>query len=440
MAGQRAEKPVHSFNPPLYAIPFLGKHDRDQIREAHPTRGNAPTAGQPAAASGRRWRPRSAAAPPPASQVLASAERRLSRSPAFYWTIGRRRRSRTAPDGIALARLQSLRKRVDEPFDDVDPSRTAGETQTQLPVLDLPTVTLACVDTVNHALALRALASSTAGIRFARVVFLTAAVPDGLRVPAGIEVRAIAPLASRDAYSNFVLKDLLAHVATEHVLVAQWDGYVVNPQAWSPEFLDCDYLGAAWFWRDDAMQVGNGGFSLRSRRLLAALQDPRITLTEAEDTTICRAYRGLLEREYGIRFGEVSAAERFSFETDYPVGRPFGFHGLFNFWRVVPRPSLRRSHRMFPTALRVRRSSTSCCTTAYSRKCGRRQPPSRAAYWRPRPTARKRGYCLWTPRRTLLVWARSAQGIPAHAEAALPSPIVTARLARPLCSTYRRGR
>ena len=63
-----------------------------------------------------------------------------------------------------------------------------------------------------------------------------------------------------------------------------------NPAAWDAAFLDCDYLGAKWFWHNDGMRVGNGGFSLRSRRLLLALQDPRIDLVEAEDTAICRMF------------------------------------------------------------------------------------------------------------------------------------------------------
>src|ERR1700687_3454326 len=48
---------------------------------------------------------------------------------------------------------------------------------------------------------------------------------------------------------------------------------LITPAAWREEFLGCDYIGAQWFWHDDAMRVGNGGFSLRSRKLLLALQD-----------------------------------------------------------------------------------------------------------------------------------------------------------------------
>ena len=144
---------------------------------------------------------------------------------------------------------------------------------------DLAGVTLACVDTVNPALALRALTLSRAALRFEHTLLLTDAVPAGIDVPAGIAVRPISRLASREAYSRFVLKSLLPHVTTPHVLLIQWDGYVVNPAAFEASFLECDYIGAKWFWFDDGMRVGNGGFSLRSRKLLAALQDPRIELT-----------------------------------------------------------------------------------------------------------------------------------------------------------------
>lgn len=199
-------------------------------------------------------------------------------------------------------------------------------------MLELPGVTLCCVDTTNHALALRALRLSCAGVRFGKVVLLT----DRMLTEPGVDVRPIAALRSRDAYSEFVLKSLAPHIATTHVLLVQWDGYVVNPAAWDHAFLDCDYIGARWFWHPDGSSVGNGGFSLRSRRLLDALQDPRITLIEAEDATIGRSFRPLLEREYGARFASEAQADRFSFEAAYPIGQPFGFHGLFNFCRTVP--------------------------------------------------------------------------------------------------------
>ncbi|MEP6942300.1 MAG: DUF5672 family protein [Betaproteobacteria bacterium] len=198
-------------------------------------------------------------------------------------------------------------------------------------MLELPGVTLCCVDTVNHALALRALRLSSQGIGFGATRFITDRVVDD----AGIEVRLIEPLRSRDEYSQFVLKSLLAHVDTPHVLLVQWDGYAVNPEAWRDDFLGVDYIGAQWFWHTDGMRVGNGGFSLRSRKLLEALQDPRVVLVEAEDVTIGRSSRPLLEREHGIRYATDAQADAFAFEAAYPIGKPFGFHGLFNFSRIV---------------------------------------------------------------------------------------------------------
>jgi hypothetical protein len=192
----------------------------------------------------------------------------------------------------------------------------------------LPDVTLACVDCVNHELALAAIAQCTDKCAFGRVLFVT----DRDIAIDGIDVARVPAIASRDAYSRFVVKDLRDVVRTSHVLLIQWDGFVVNAAAWSDEFLDYDYIGARWGWPTDAHTVGNGGFSLRSRKLLDALADPEIDDFAIEDAAICRRYRPLLESRYGIRFAPESVADRFAFEATYPTGLPFGFHGLFNFW------------------------------------------------------------------------------------------------------------
>jgi Flp pilus assembly protein TadD len=214
-------------------------------------------------------------------------------------------------------------------------------------MLELPGVTLCCIDTVNHALAVRALRLSRAQIRFGRTLFIS----DRDVIAQDLEVEIVPAMTSRDDYSQFVLKSLAPRIDTPHVLLVQWDGYVLNPAAWREEFLDCDYIGARWFWHDDAMRVGNGGFSLRSRKLLLALDDPRIVHTEAEDLTICRAFRPLLEREHGIRFASEATADAFAYEVAYPVGKPFGFHGLFNFCRVVPPDELTKLVVSFTPAI-----------------------------------------------------------------------------------------
>jgi len=218
-------------------------------------------------------------------------------------------------------------------------------------VVELPSVTLIAVDTVNHALALRALACSRADVRFARTLFVTDKVPAEIAVPDGIEIATIGPLGSREAYSEFVLKGLSSYVATTHALLVQWDGYVINPVAWEQAFLDCDYIGAKWFWQPEGRRIGNGGFSLRSRRLVEALRDPRIVVAENEDLTIGATFRPLLEAEHGIRFADEAMADRFAFEAAYPIAKPFGFHGLFNFCRIVPADELAALAEHFSDAI-----------------------------------------------------------------------------------------
>jgi hypothetical protein len=80
------------------------------------------------------------------------------------------------------------------------------------------------------------------------------------------------------------------------------------------------------------MNVGNGGFSLRTRRLMEIVAtDPAITAYHPEDLKICRHYRPYLEREYAIRFAPDDVARRFSIEGYKQSNRThtteFGFHG-----------------------------------------------------------------------------------------------------------------
>lgn len=191
-------------------------------------------------------------------------------------------------------------------------------------------VTLLCADCRNHAAALRALERCTTACTFDRVLFFT---DRAVTAPAPVEVVTIPSFRNRDDYSRFLVKEVVDHVESGHALVVQWDGFILDPACWSDDFRRYDYIGARWFWFGDAMQVGNGGFSLRSRRLLHALRDERVMVEQAEDLSICREHRSLLEREFGIVFAPDEVADRFSYERTIPDGPTFGFHGLFNLWR-----------------------------------------------------------------------------------------------------------
>jgi hypothetical protein len=205
----------------------------------------------------------------------------------------------------------------------------------------LAEVTLCAVDARSPGLAWQALQRSMAGIDFARAVLFTDDWSPHDRSPA-IEVVDVGPIRSGAEYSHFVLRRLASLVDTPYVLVTQWDGFVVDPAAWSDEFLAFDYIGAPWHDQPPALCVGNGGFSLRSRRLLLAAQDPRIVDEHPEDEMLCRRYRALLEQEHGIRFAPPALARRFAFENEAPAGPTLGFHGPYNLPRFLDAATLGR--------------------------------------------------------------------------------------------------
>lgn len=153
------------------------------------------------------------------------------------------------------------------------------------------------------------------------------------------DVVQVEPVNSVRAYSEFMLKRVADYTTTDHVLVIQHDGFILNPEAWTDDFLKYDYIGAPWL-INDTLVVGNGGFSLRSRRLFELTKsDSKIQLgdtqqdqdAENEDWVLCSTYRSHLE-EKGIVFAPIELAHRFSLEQNEVYGGvwsgEFGFHGL----------------------------------------------------------------------------------------------------------------
>lgn len=192
--------------------------------------------------------------------------------------------------------------------------------------LVLPTVTLLGVDCRDIGALIRAQQYSTKDIDFAAVKLLSS---QANKSPFHV---LIDPLQGIEGYSRFMIRDLYRYVDTDHVLIIQHDGYVLNWKAWEPEFLKYDYIGATW-WYKDGHNVGNGGFSLRSRRLLQILAtDETIRVFHPEDDVICRQHRDYLEREHGIKFAPEEVANRFSIEAvhtpDNKYRGQFGFHGF----------------------------------------------------------------------------------------------------------------
>jgi hypothetical protein len=173
-----------------------------------------------------------------------------------------------------------------------------------------------------------------AEVRFGKALLLSDRAPPIL--PMGIDWREIRHIGSRDDYSRFMLHDLWEYISTDFALCVQWDGHVLDGSHWKQEFLAHDYIGAPWP-QFDHDKVGNGGFSLRSRRLMKATATIAHDSGEAEDIAICRTHRGRLEREFGLRFAPEELAFDFAFERSIGTGREFGFHGIFNMRSLLGR-------------------------------------------------------------------------------------------------------
>lgn len=190
----------------------------------------------------------------------------------------------------------------------------------------LNSVTLICVDCSRHAEALAAIRKSMAECDFAAVKFLS----DRQFYFEGIESVIIPKISSKEEYSEFIIKKLNNYFDTEFVLLIQHDGYILNGKSWLPEFLDYDYIGAPWLY-SDGKNVGNGGFSIRSKKLQDILAaDDFIFASDPEDQAIGRLYRDYLIKKYSIKFPSEDLADKFAYELRTPIYDTFGFHGKFH--------------------------------------------------------------------------------------------------------------
>lgn len=129
---------------------------------------------------------------------------------------------------------------------------------------------------------------------------------------------------SKSQYSWFVLKKLHEYIDTDYALINQWDGYIINFDKWSDQFFDYDYIGAPWWWRKDCVYGGNGGFSLRSKRLLNLTRDISYDESLPEDEVICVNNLDKLIQN-GMKFATKDVSKTFSVENEVSQNS-FGFH------------------------------------------------------------------------------------------------------------------
>jgi len=206
--------------------------------------------------------------------------------------------------------------------------------------IKLNNVTLIGIDCVDIERLRKAMDITEEHIEFAEVKLLSSIKTDDKR---WVEIEAITSI---ESFSEFCIKDLSEYVETDYALLVQYDGFVLNPQSWTDEFLKYDYIGAPWyieeeFWfekfdipRELTGQhiVGNGGFSLRSKKFLETsarlAKDGKFSKYHPEDLVMCVYDKHLFDGA-GIKFAPYEIARKFSIEgTDETYSDQFGFHGF----------------------------------------------------------------------------------------------------------------
>ena len=218
-------------------------------------------------------------------------------------------------------------------------------------------VTLICVDGVDPNLSYKSLLFSNREIGFDNIKLLSFELPDGYKN----DVQFIQiPKMSWGEYNDFIARKLIDFIDTPYCLLVQTDGVVINSNLWLDEFFDYDYIGAPWpdevVWQNLQNQktrdsfianggksrIGNGGFSLRSKKFLAESSKYESCEGYGEDTYLCNIhYQDMISN--GIKFPSVDLACKFSIEnpiremgyiwpnsdSGFNSSRSFGFHGVY---------------------------------------------------------------------------------------------------------------
>jgi|TARA_R110002126_G_scaffold280936_1_gene428549 hypothetical protein len=209
-------------------------------------------------------------------------------------------------------------------------------------MIKLENVTLVSMTSIHVESTINALLKSCIGVEYGDVKLISHVKPKDL--PDNINFGMVSKMDTVNDYSYNMIYHLGDHIDTDFALIIQDDGYVVNPESWMDEFLEYDYIGAPFVLPKDnfsyrdingvIFRVGNGGFSLRSKKLINLAKKLELEWKPFhgyynEDGFICAMNRHIYENN-GCKFAPLDIAKYFSHEAKIPEIKgitPFGFHG-----------------------------------------------------------------------------------------------------------------
>ena len=197
--------------------------------------------------------------------------------------------------------------------------------------LQLPSVTLMCIDCVDVNRAIAVVEHCKTLCDFGAVKVLTS-------IPTDYEHIKISPLNSLVEYSIFMLTECSKYIDTDHVLIIQRDGWILNTNTWDNSWLEYDYVAPIFNQYDI---VGSGGFSLRSKRLMDKITE-WMPVWDGTSQNANEIQDQLGYYEDGVisfsnelkalfNYAPIEVANQFAqggnMNIDNYVEFPFGFHG-----------------------------------------------------------------------------------------------------------------
>lgn len=196
-------------------------------------------------------------------------------------------------------------------------------------------VTLVTIETMFHKLTKRSLEETLKRIPFKNVLVFS----DQIILSGAKHVKI--EHGDLTSYVNLLFKGIVNYIDTSHIIFQQWDSMIHEAKHWDDSFLEYDYIGAPWVDKPEGKNIGNGGFSLRSFRLLEELQDsnfcidPKGEYSVQEDNYIGIKYRPELESR-GIKFAPTLIAKKFSTEYQFNSYPCMAHHGLWSIVKYMP--------------------------------------------------------------------------------------------------------
>jgi len=197
-------------------------------------------------------------------------------------------------------------------------------------MIDLPDITLLVLHIYGKPFPIEGLEKCLEHANFGEVLMLTS---EEFNHPI-IKQRKIPRITNMTDYSLYFIRELYKCFSTNFCMTTHEDGFIVNPDSWTNKFLEYDYIGAPWKFlgtrfrdKNGDPAIGNGGFSLRSKKVCEYVSKNYLMINDNEDKYFSNCAD--CSKPANIKYPPVNLALQFSQETllDKNI-KPLGFHNF----------------------------------------------------------------------------------------------------------------